>query len=159
MCYLLMYTPYWSDALYLLLGHYHTTCTTVQLLLPSRARITHSVYRWATGWTSRILGFDSRRGLRICLFTAVSRTVLGPIQPPIQCVPRVLSLGVKRLRHEADHSPPYSSDIKVCVELCLRSPNTPSWRGTQLKTHRDNFTLLYLHHHNQLYVLDPVGPL
>jgi len=29
-----------------------------------------------------VLGFDSRRGLGI-LFTAVSRTALGPIQPPI----------------------------------------------------------------------------
>jgi hypothetical protein len=27
------------------------------------------------------------------------------------------------------------------VELYLHSPNTPSWRGAQLK-HRDNFTLL-----------------
>jgi len=25
------------------------------------------------------------------------------------------------------------------VELCLHSPNAPSWRGAQLK-HRDNFT-------------------
>jgi hypothetical protein len=32
------------------------------------------------------------------------------------------------------------------VELCLHSPNTPSWRGAQLK-HRDNFTFtIYLHY-------------
>jgi hypothetical protein len=30
-----------------------------------------------------------------------------------------------------------------CVELYLHSPNTPSWRGSQLK-HRDNFTFTYL---------------
>jgi hypothetical protein len=41
-----------------------------------------------------------------------TRTALGPTQPPIQCVPGVLSLGVKRPRHEADHSPPSSSDVK-----------------------------------------------
>jgi len=28
------------------------------------------------------------------------------------------------------------------VELYLRPPNTPSWRGAQLK-HRDNFTLTF----------------
>jgi hypothetical protein len=28
------------------------------------------------------------------------------------------------------------------VELYLHSPNTPSWRGTQLK-HRDNFTFTF----------------
>jgi len=37
---------------------------------------------------------------------------------------------------------------KTCyapVELYLHSPNTPSWRGAQLK-HRDNFTFyLYLY--------------
>jgi len=30
------------------------------------------------------------------------------------------------------------------VELYLHSPNTPSWRGAQLK-HRDNFTVPYLY--------------
>jgi hypothetical protein len=45
--------------------------------------------------------------------------------------------------HEADHSPS-SVDVKECVELYLHSPNTPSWRGAQLK-HRNNFTFyLYL---------------
>jgi hypothetical protein len=39
---------------------------------------------WATGWTIGVLGFDSRRGLGIFLFTTVSRTALGPTQPPIQ---------------------------------------------------------------------------
>jgi hypothetical protein len=42
----------------------------------------------------------------------VSRAALGPIQPPIHWVPGVLSLGVKRLRHEADHSPPPSAELK-----------------------------------------------
>jgi hypothetical protein len=31
-----------------------------------------------------ILGFDSRRGLGILLFTTPSRTAVGPTQPPIQ---------------------------------------------------------------------------
>jgi hypothetical protein len=58
------------------------------------------------GWTIGVLGFDSLRGLGILLFTTASRTALGPTQPPIQWVPGSLSLGVKRLGCEADHSPP-----------------------------------------------------
>jgi hypothetical protein len=40
---------------------------------------------------------------------------------------------------EADHSPPSSAEVKVCVELYIHYPITPLWRGAQLK-HRDNFT-------------------
>jgi hypothetical protein len=35
-----------------------------------------------------------------------------PTQPPIQWVPGALSLGVKRLGREADHSPPSSAEVK-----------------------------------------------
>jgi hypothetical protein len=56
------------------------------------------------GWTIEVLGFDSRRGLGIFLFTTASRTALGPSQPPMQWVPGALSLGVKRPVREADHS-------------------------------------------------------
>jgi hypothetical protein len=58
------------------------------------------------------LGFDSRRGLGTFVFTTVSRTSLGPTQPPIQWVPGALSLGVKRLGREADQSPPSSAKVK-----------------------------------------------
>jgi hypothetical protein len=46
------------------------------------------------------------------LFTTVSRMALEPTQLPIQWVPGALSLGVKQLGHEADHSPTYSAEIK-----------------------------------------------
>jgi hypothetical protein len=95
-------------------------------------------------WTIGVLGFDSRWGLGIFLFTTASRTVLGPTQPPVQWVPGALSLGVMRPGLEADHSPPFSAEVKEWVELYFHSSNTPSWRGAQLK-HRDNFTFyLYL---------------
>jgi hypothetical protein len=42
-----------------------------------------------------ILWFDSRLGLRIFLFTIVSRMTLGLIQLPVKWVPGALSLGVK----------------------------------------------------------------
>jgi hypothetical protein len=54
-------------------------------------------------------------------------------QTPIQWIPRVLSLGVKRSGREADHSPPSCAEVKKWVKLYLHSPNTPSWRGAQLK--------------------------
>jgi hypothetical protein len=44
-------------------------------------------------WGSRVRFLA---GLGIFLFITVSRTALGSIQPPIQWVPRALSLGVKR---------------------------------------------------------------
>jgi hypothetical protein len=78
------------------------------------------------GWTIGVLGFDSRRGLGIVLFTTASRMALEPTQPPIQWVPGALSVGVKRPGREADHIPPL--------------PNMPSWRGAQLK-HRDNLCI------------------
>jgi hypothetical protein len=94
------------------------------------------------GWTIGVLGFDSRRGLGIFIFTTVSRTALKPTQPPIQWVTGALSLGVKRPRHEADHSPPFSAEVKECVELYLHSPNTPPRLGAQLK-YKDNFTFTF----------------
>jgi hypothetical protein len=42
----------------------------------------------------RVVGFDSRRGPRVFLFTTASRMALGPTQLPIQWVPGALSLEV-----------------------------------------------------------------
>jgi hypothetical protein len=101
--------------------------------------IAQSVYRWATGWTIGVLGFDSQRGLGIFLSTTASRTALEPTQTPIQWVQGGLSLGVKRPGREADHSPPTSAEVKECVEPYLHSPIrlhgvVLSWK------YRDNFT-------------------
>jgi hypothetical protein len=90
-----------------------------------------------------VLGFDSRWEPRIFLLTTASRTALGPTQPPIQWVPGDLSLGVKRLGSEANHSPPSSAEVKEWVELYFHSLNTHSWRGAQLKP-RDVFTFTFM---------------
>jgi hypothetical protein len=88
------------------------------------------------------LGFDSRQGLGIFLFTTASRTALGPSQPPIQWVQGPLSVGVKRPGREADHSSPSSAEVKEWLELYIHSPNTPSWLGAYLK-HWDNFSFTF----------------
>jgi hypothetical protein len=90
--------------------------------------IAQSVQRWVTAWKIGVLGFDSRRGMGIFLFTTVSKTALGPTQPPIQWVPAVLSLGVKRPGREADHSPPSSAEARMRGAI-PPLPNTSSWRG------------------------------
>jgi hypothetical protein len=59
---------------------------------------------------------------------------VGPSQPPTQWVPGDLSLGVKLPGREADNSPPSTTEVKERVELYLHSPNTPSWRGAELKS-------------------------
>jgi hypothetical protein len=115
-----------------------------------------AMQRWATGWTIGVLGFDSRRGLGILLFTSLSRTALEPIQPPIQWIQWALSLGVKWPGCEADHSPPSTAEVKECVELYLHSPNTPLWHGAQLK-HRDNFTFCVLYNEIALSEVELVG--
>jgi hypothetical protein len=96
---------------------------------------------WATGWTTGIVGFDSRRGLGIFLFTITSRKALGPTQPPILWVPAALSVMIKRPGREAEHSPSSSAEVRW-VDQYLHSPITPSWRGAQLKR-RTGTTLLY----------------
>jgi hypothetical protein len=82
------------------------------------------------GWMIGVLGFDSWQGLGIFLFTTASRMALWPTQPHIQWVPGALSVGIKQLGHEADHSLLSSAEIKECVELYLHSLNTLSWHGT-----------------------------
>jgi hypothetical protein len=67
----------------------------------------------------------------------------GAHPTPIQWVPGVLSLGVKRPVCEDDHLPPSSAKVKECVELYFHSTNAPSWRGAWLST-RTTLPYLYL---------------
>jgi hypothetical protein len=60
-------------------------------------------------------------------FTA-SRPALGPIQPPIQWVPAVVSPGVKRPWREADHSPPSNVEVKNAWRY-TSTPQYSSWLG------------------------------
>jgi hypothetical protein len=110
-------------------------------LIPSRAVIAQSVHRWAMGWSMEVLGYDSRLGLGIFLFTTASRTALGPTKPPIQWVPGALSLGVKRPGREADYSPPSTAEVKNAWSYT----STPQYvfMAWCLVKQRDNFTFTF----------------
>jgi len=69
-----------------------------------------------------------------------SRPALGPTQLPIHWVPAALSVGLKWLGHEADHSPPSSAHIKECVELYFHS--CMAWCSDKVQGHL--YIYLYL---------------
>jgi hypothetical protein len=81
--------------------------------------------------------FSSWQGRETFLFSTVSRLALEPTKLPLQWVPWTLSVGVNRPRHEADHSPPSSAEVKHGGAMPLL-PLTPSWYDAQLIQHRDN---------------------
>jgi len=93
------------------------------------------------GWTIGVLGFDSRQGLGIFVFTTASRTALVTTQPPIQWVTEALSLGIKRPGSEADQSPPSSVGVKIAWSYTSTPPY--AFMAWCLVKHRDNFTLPY----------------
>jgi hypothetical protein len=99
------------------------------------------MFKGSTGWPIGVLGFDSRRGLGIFLFTTVSRTALVLTQPPIRWAPGALSLGVKGLGREADHSPPSSTAVKNAWN-CTSIPQYVFMEWCLVK-HRDDFTFTF----------------
>jgi hypothetical protein len=103
-------------------------------------------YCVATGLTIGVLRFDSRRELGF-LFTAVSRTALGPTQPPIEWVPGALSMRVKRPGREADHSSPPSAEVNNAWSY-VSSPQYVFMAWCFVKR-RDNFT------HTEDFHIDP----
>jgi len=71
----------------------------------------------------------------------MSRTALRPTQPPIQWVPGALSLRVKQLGHEADHSPLLSAKVKNTWNYTSAPPvGLHSMALSLKKRHRDDFT-------------------
>jgi hypothetical protein len=65
---------------------------------------------------------------KIFLLSTSSRPVLGPTQPPIQCVLWVLSLRVKQLGCETDHWLPAGAQVKNTWNYTL-VPYMSSWRS------------------------------
>jgi len=78
-----------------------------------------------------MIGFRFPAGeLGIYLFDTVSRSALGPTQPPIQWLTRALFLGIKPPRREADHAPPSSTKVKDAWSYT--SPTSVSLYGVVL---------------------------
>jgi hypothetical protein len=63
-------------------------------------------------------------GARISTSPCRPYPVLGPTQPPIQCVRGAFTLGVKRPKREADHSPATSAEVKNTWIYMSTSPYT-----------------------------------
>jgi len=57
-------------------------------------------------------GLDSRPGQGFFFLRHRFQTGLGSIQSPIECVPGILSPGIKQSGREADELPPCSAEIK-----------------------------------------------
>jgi hypothetical protein len=77
-------------------------------------------------------------GQDIFPFYSASRPALSPAQPPIQRVPGVPSMTVKRPEPETYQSSPCSAEI----HNKFRRSSIPSIRLKGL--HRDNFTITYI---------------
>jgi hypothetical protein len=82
----------------------------------------------AVGYRLDDQGFKSQQRLKIFLFTIMSRPALRPTQSTIQWVPRGLSLGIKWLGHEADHSNPSNVNVKnVCSYTSIPQYALMAW--------------------------------
>jgi hypothetical protein len=87
------------------------TCKT-EIVFVLRVPVAQSIWRLPCGLEGP-RGWCSSPGIvKIFHLFIPSKPALGPTQPPIQCVPGALSLGVKWLGCEADHSPTTTAEVK-----------------------------------------------
>jgi hypothetical protein len=77
----------------------------------------------------------------IFLFATVSRPAVVPTQPPIQWIPGAVSLGLKRLGREADHSPQSNAEVRNAWS-CNSTP--PIRLHGVVLNYRDNFTFIFV---------------
>jgi hypothetical protein len=89
-------------------------------------------------------GFDPRQRQGFSLLATASSPALGPTQPPIQWVSAALFLGVKRLGHEADRSPPCSTEVKNAWGYTSTPPYV--FMAWCLVKHNDNTSLKGIKH-------------
>jgi len=90
------------------------------------------------GWTTGVQ-FPAGTMLGFFLFAIASRPALRPTRNPIQWMPGVLTPGMERSGHRADHSPPFIAE----VNNEWRYSSIPQYvlMMSYLVKHRDVFTL------------------
>jgi hypothetical protein len=97
-------------------------------------------------------GLNCQLGQEIVL-SAASRLAQGPTQPPALWAVEVVSLGVKWLGHEANHSPPSNAEVRKAWSYTFIPPYTfMMWcliiyYHELIIKHRDNLTIyIYFFH-------------
>jgi hypothetical protein len=74
-------------------SEYIDLCTMNPIYVYIKLKLSTVILLKTTGWPTQCL--SPGRG-KICLFSTSSRKVLGPTQPPIQCIPAALYPVVRR---------------------------------------------------------------
>jgi hypothetical protein len=77
------------------------------------------------------------------VFATASRPALGPTQPPVQWIPEVLSLEVKRPAIEAGYSLPSSTKVKNAWSCISIPPIRLHDAMFSYEKDRDNFTFAF----------------
>jgi hypothetical protein len=66
-----------------------------------------------------LTGLPIADGARIFLFFMAFRSSLRPTKPTVQRVHEIIFPGIKRPEREADHSSPYSAEVKNDADINL----------------------------------------
>jgi hypothetical protein len=82
-------------------------------------------------------------GSRDVFLSLMSRLALVSTQLPTEWVPAAVSLVVKRLGREADHSPPSGGEVGNDGAI-FPLPHKPSCRAAYLSKPRDKFTVTFV---------------
>jgi hypothetical protein len=107
----------------------HTTSLSLLLLIPCLFILPFlplSVYFLSLSFTLSLIYVVLVRTLFISSDVIPKRfNPVGPSHPPTQWVPGALSLGLKRPGREADHSPPFSTEVKKNAWIYTSTPLIP----------------------------------
>jgi hypothetical protein len=74
------------------------------------------------GLDCREIGVNSQQVQEIFLFPTATRQALEPSQASVQSVPGTFPPGVKQPKHQADHTPLSSTEVKNGESIYLFSP-------------------------------------
>jgi hypothetical protein len=84
----------------------------------------------ATVWMAEVSEFEYRYEQN--LSPRSRKRLWGALKTPIQWIPGAITPGIKRLEHEAEHSPPTSVEVKKKRGSMHPLPYTSLWRSAYL---------------------------